>query len=287
MGKKRTYQDMLNLTTFNTLYQHYRNLAVNMFKWDGLPEGIEEIYIERLLFDEGKALFVEDKTAGFYVLEAQQGAQLNVYNEPLSWRAVGNGYNKVYLACDCVLIENNKQRTPSHDIVAHFVRKLYEAERTMDTNLTTSKMPWFFLCDEKKVLTYKALFQKIDNNEPAIFGTRDLLGDSVQLLPTRVQFLGNELMDFEHSIENRMMTFLGINNTPVDKKERLVTDEAEANNQLLDSNASIMLEARERAVEKINKKYGLSITVELRNKREVEEDVSDESISGEDKPGNG
>ena len=280
MSKKRTYEDMLNLTTFRVLYEHYRNVCLNMFKWDGLPEGLEERYIERVLFDNGKALFFEDPTMKHMCLPCFQGSQLNVYNEPLSWRAIGTGYNREYPREQCVLIENNKMRTPTHDTVAFFVRKMYEAERTMDVNLTTSKAPWIFLCDEKNVYTYKSIFQKIDQNEPAIFGSKTLaqgLGTE-QLLPTRTEFIGNDLMDFSHSVENKLLTFLGINNCPVDKKERLVTDEAESNDQLLATNAAVMLEARQRAAEAINKMWpDLHVTVDLRHKPEPKEPAKEEN----------
>lgn len=276
MRKKRTYEDMLNQTTFRVLYEHYRNVCLNMFVWKGLPEGIEEKFIERALFDGGKALFFKDPRMSFMCLPCFNGSQLNVYNEPLSWRAIGTGYCKEYPADRCVLIENNKMRTPTHDIVAFFVRKMYEAERTMDTNLTTSKAPWIFLCDEKKVLTYKALFQKIDQNEPAIFGASSLALGDVQLLPTRAEFIGNDLIDFSHSVENKLLTFLGINNCPVDKKERLVTDEAESNDQLLQTNAAVMLEARQRAAEAINAMWpDLHVTVELRHQPKQPEETKE------------
>ena len=273
MSKKRTYEDMLNLVTFRVLYEHYKNVAINMFKWEGLPEGIKEEYIESTLFDTGKALFFKDPSMSYMCLPCFQGSRLNVYNDPRSWRAMGTGYCKEYPSDRCVLIENNKLRTASHDTVSFFVRKMYEAERTMDVNLTTSKAPWIFLCDEKKVLTYKALFQKIDQNEPAIFGANSLSLNDVQLLPTRAEFIGNDLMDFSHSVENKLLTFLGINNCPVDKKERLVTDEAQSNDQLIETNAAVMLEPRQRAAEEINKMWpDLHVSVDLRHKPEKQQE---------------
>lgn len=275
---------MLNLTTFRVLYEHYKNVCLNMFKWDGLPDGIEERYIERALFDSGKALFFKDPQMSFMCLPCYQGQRLNVYNEPLTWRAMGTGYNKEYPRDRCVLIENNKLRTPSHDIVAFFVRKMYEAERTMDVNLTNSKTPWFFICDEKQLYTYKSVFDKIKNNEPAIFGSKGLAIEDIQVLPTKVEFLGNELMDFSHSVENKLLTFLGINNCPVDKKERLVTDEAESNDQLIETNAAVMLEARQRAADAINDMWpDLKVKVELRHKpKEGVEDVSKQPMARDD-----
>lgn len=264
-SKRPTPTDFLNHLTGRVLYNHYRNLAINVFTWDGLPDGINERWIEQKLFDEGKLLFFRDPAMSYMCLPCYQGSQLDVYSEPLKWRAQGLGYNREYHRDECVLIENNKMRTPTHETVVYFVRKLYETERTMDTNLRTSKMPWVIICDEKKLLTYKQVIQKIDANEPAIFGASGLSLDAIQVLPTRAEFKGNELMDFSHSVENQLLTFLGVNNCPVDKKERLVTGEVSSNDQLIAINADLMLEARQRACDEINKMFGLNVSVKLRH----------------------
>lgn len=270
MGKKLTLTDYLNHATFTTLCDHYKNLALNQFQWDGLPEGITERFLETTLYNDGKILFFEDPSMSFMALPCFQGAKLDVYNEPLKWRAQGLNYNREYAREDCVLIENNKLRTPTKSIVDLFVYKLFETERTMDVNLQTSKVPWLIVCDDRQVLTYKKILEQVSDNEPAIFGAKGMSMDSLQLLPTRGQFIGNDLMDFSRSVENRLLTFLGINNCPVDKKERLVSGEVSSNDQLIEYNSGLMLEARQRACEEINTKYGLNVSVKLRYETEVD-----------------
>ena len=88
--------------------------------------------------------------------------------------------------------------------------------------------------------------------------------DGITALDLKTKFLGQELMDYKHSVEAELLTFLGINNPAVDKKERLITDEANSNNQLIQSFAEMQLEARRRACDEINAMFGLEISVELR-----------------------
>lgn len=270
--KKRTLSDWLNKLTFRVLYYHYRNLALNVFEWEGLPEGIEERYIEEALFDEGKLLFFRDPRMSYMALPCHQGSNLDVYGEPLSWRATGFNYNREYPRDKCVLVENNKSRAPTHDTVMFFVQKLYEVERTQDTNLRTSKVPWIILCDEKQVLSYKEILRKIDANEPAVFGSRGISLSDIQVLPTRGEFIGNELADYSHTVENQLLTFLGVNNCPIDKKERLVSGEVSSNDELVAINAELMLEARQRACDKINELFGLNVSVKLRHKEVVQDE---------------
>lgn len=275
MARKRaTLTDLLNDLTFKVIYEKYKLIAVNAFQWDGLPDGIQERHIEKLLFSHGKAVFFKHPDMDFMCLEAQDTGKVNVNNDPLSYRAYGVGFTHHLNADDCVIIENNKLRLNTDDFVMFFAHKLTEAERTMDVNIKACKTPVIFTCDDKDVLTFKRIFHQVDGNVPAIFADRGLNLDSIQAFLTGVKFMGNELMDYSQSVENKMLTFLGVNNNPVDKKERVNTLETSSNNQLIESFAELQFEARQRACEEINKKYGLSLSVKRRY------EVVDNSVGG-------
>ena len=258
--KRTTLTDLLNDLTFRTTFEKFKLIAINAFEWEGLPDGILERHIERILFDHGKAIFFRDPAMNYMCLETQNGTQLNVYGDPLHYRAYGFNYNREFRADDCVIIENNKLRLNTYDFIMHYVRKIVEAERTMDVNIKAIKTPVIFACDDNTALTLKAISGKIDENVPFIYIDKSLTAD-ISSLDTGAKFLGNDLMDYKKSVENELLTFLGLNNTPVDKKERLITDEAEANNELIESFADLQLEARERACEAINEMYGLNVKV--------------------------
>lgn len=273
MARKRaTLSDLLNDLTFKTIFNKYKLITMNAFKWSGLPEGIEERHIERELFDKGKALFFRDPEMSYMCLQCQPGYNLNVYGDPLNYRAVGIGYNREYSKDDCVVIENNKLRLATKDFLMFYVNKITEAERTMDVNVKANKTPLIVLCDDKDVLTFKRLISDVDGNVPAIYADKNLNIDSIQGLDTKVTFLGNDLMSYKKTVENELLTFLGINNTPEEKKERLITDEANSNNQLIESFMDLQFEARKRACDAINALYGLTVSVEKRQK-EIKPDV--------------
>lgn len=262
--KRQTLTELLNDLTFKSIYDKYKLIAMNAFKWEGLPDGIQERHIERELFSKGKAVFFRDPAMSYMCLAAQDGVGLNHYGDPVSYRAVGLNYNKVYQADECVIIENNKLRLPTEPFILFYVNKLTEAERTMDVNIKANKTPVVILCDDKTKLSFMALFSKVDGNVPAIYADKNLNLDAITSLDLKAQFLGKELMDYKKAVEGELLTFLGINNTPVEKRERIVTDEVNSNNQLIDSFFDLQLEARQRACEEINKLYGLSVKVSKR-----------------------
>lgn len=269
MGKKRAnLTDLLNDLTFKVLYNKFKLIALNSFEWEGLPDGIQERHIERELFAHGKCIFFRHPKMSYMALECQSTGEVNPYGDPTSYIAHGFNIHKRMSADDCVIIENNKLRMPTKDFIMFYVNKLTESERTMDVNIKACKTPVVFACDDKDVLSFKRLFQQVDGNTPAVFADRNLNLNSIQAFLTGVKFMGNELMDYSQSVENKLLTFLGVNNPAVDKKERLITDEANSNNQLIESFAELQLEARQRACEEINKKYGLSISVKRRGNAE-------------------
>lgn len=277
MARKRAnLTDLLNDLTFRTLYDKYNLIAVNAFEWSNLPDGLTERIIENTLFNNGKAAFFRAPRMGYMCLEVQENGRQNVYGEPLEYTAFGVGYTQDLRAEDCVIIGNNKLEIATKPFILFYVNKLTEAERTMDVNIKACKTPVVFACDDKDVMTFKRIFQMVDGNTPAIFADRGLNLDSITAFKTDAKFLGKELHDYANAVENKLLTFLGLNNTPVDKKERLITDEANANNQLIDSFAQLQLESRERACKAINEKFGLNISVKRREGGSANVSGSDE-----------
>lgn len=279
MARKRAnLTDLLNDLTFRTLFDKYKLVCVNVWEWTGLPEWIPERHLEGLLFRRGFAGFFKDPTMSHMCLEADPTGHVNVIGDPLRYRVHGFNYQREVDADNIVIIRNNKLAIPTEPFILHYVNKITEAERTMDVNMKACKTPVIFACDDKDVLTFKRIFQQVDGNVPAIFADKGLNLDAITTFQTGVKFLGNEVMDYKRSVESDLLTFIGQNNTPVDKKERLITDEAEANDQLIDSFAELQLQARQEACEEINKLFGLQVSVKRR--QPVEKPV--ETVENED-----
>lgn len=268
MARKRaTLTDLLNDLTFRSLFNKFRLLGVSAFEWSGLPDGVEEKWVEQYLFDHGKAMFFNPSALGFLCLSCNDGRYMNVHGEPLNYTPVSynmEGIPREVSADDCVIIENNPLRLATDRFVMFYVNKLTEAERTMDVNVKACKTPYIIACDDKDVLTFKRIFQMIDGNTPAIYADKGLNLDALNVLKTDAKFLGNDLMDYKKSVENELLTFLGFNNLAVDKKERVNVPEANSNNQLTESFAELQLISRKLACERINEKFGLNLSVKRR-----------------------
>lgn len=277
MARKRaTLTDMLNEFTARVIFDKYKMLACASFEWEGLPDDIKSLFIERTLFDDGKACFFREKEKSFMCLPVSNTGKMNVYGEPLYYTVTGFGFQKKIKADDCVIIENNILRLSTKDFLLFYVNKLTEAERTMDVNVKAVKTPVVFACDDKDVLTFKRIFQQVDGNTPAIFADKGLNLDAIKAYKTDAKFLCNDLMDYKKAVENELMTFLGFNNSPIDKKERVNVEEANSNNEIIDMFAALQLKARQEACENIKNKFGVDITV--KRQEGVKTNVDDNAI---------
>lgn len=265
MSRKRlNMSDLLNNLTFRVLYDKFRLIAMNKFEWGNLGDDLESRHVERILFDKGCAGYFRANDMDFMCLPVTPSGEVNVNGDPTGYVAYGYGFRQYVPAEDIVIIENNLLRLPTNDFVMFYVNKLAEIERTMDVNIKACKTPVVFACDDKDLLTFKSIFHKVDGNEPAVFADRNLNMDSIQVFDTKAKFMGIDLRDLGHAIEGDLLTFLGENNVNVEKKERLITDEANANNQLIDSFFELQHEARERACAQIKEKFGKDVTVKPR-----------------------
>ena len=271
MDMEKVSQQINNLT-FTDFFYRLMLISRTVFKWNNLPNGIDEKWIEQYLFAEGKCMFYHDKEKGYMVAKCTTEGQLNYYDEPTKLRPVGTNLdNTTPLENneEAILIRNNDEMIPTSPTIQLYACRLAEITRTIDINIMAQKTPVIIKCTDKQKQSLKQVYAKWNGNEPVIFGDKTLELDKFNVLKADAPIVFDKLQIQKHAIWNEAMTFLGINNANMDKRERLVDDEVQANNEQIEMSAQVMLKSRERACELINEKFGLNISVEIR-KPEIE-----------------
>lgn len=256
----------------------YRLMLISkaLFKWENLPNGIDEKWIERYLFTEGACLFYKDPTLGFMVAKMGENGMLNAYDEPTKVFPYATNYiykgEQLINNSNCIIIRNNDDMIPTAPTIQLYAYKLTNIDRTIDTNIMAQKMPIVVKCTDKQKLSLKQAMNQRNDNEPVIYADKGLNTEEIQVLKTDAPIVFDKLQIQKHAVWNECMTFLGVNNANMDKRERLVTNEVEANNQQVQASEDVMLKARERACKLINKMFGTNIKVTRRNlsKTEIE-----------------
>lgn len=264
----------INDLTFTDYYYRLMLLARSRFEWLNLPNGIDEKWIERYLFLEGKCMFFKDDKLGFMVTKFTDSGILNPYDEPTLLTPVATNYAKTLGKIraykngeECVLIRNNDVMIPTRYTIKLYALRLAEIQRTIDINIEAQQTPVIVTGTDKQKLSLMQVYKKWKGHEPVIFGHNSLDTNPLNVLKTDAPIVFDKLQLQKHAIWNEVMTFLGIDNANQDKKERLVDDEVQANNGQIELSAHCMLKAREQACNQINDMFGTDIKVRLRDEQ--------------------
>lgn len=255
----------LNNATFRQYYNRLTELSISMFEWKNLPDTVDPRYLELTLFTDGQAVFFKDEEIGFLALQNTKGGKFNVYRVPVERRAYAvNGYQKDLTDKDSVIIFNNYLHSNSRLDVEMFSRRLWNLDRAIDVNANAQKTPVLIQCDETQRLTMLNLYKKYDGNEPFIFGDKNLNPNAIKTLKTDAPYVADKLYQLKTQIWNEALTYLGISNINITKKERLITDEVTRNQGGTIASRYSRLEARRDACREINKMFGLDIWCDYR-----------------------
>ena len=278
MGRKKTNFGeslLMNNATYTQYFNRLMELSISMFEWKNLPSTCDVRYLELALFMSGSAVFFQDDVLEDYVaLDVICSGRLDVYGNPVLRRAYSryNNYQKLLKGNNSVIIWKNYNRTNSVLDVEMFARRLYNLDRIIDINANAQKTPVLIKCDETQRLTMLNVYKEYDGNSPVIFGDKALNSNGLEVLSTGAPYVADKIYTLKTQIWNEALTYLGISNINVQKKERLITDEVTRNQGGTIASRYSRLESRREAVRKINDMFGLNIEV---NYREDFEPVSE------------
>lgn len=248
------------------LLDNWKLVATSIFKWKGFQSDFISDEIERRLYEDGSVVFFVDKEDGVQkVLKYAQQGKLNVYGIPTKWTVIGlNGYSKNLDDSNSVMIWNNKYRKPTLPYVKYIVANLVNIDQAIKVNVNAIKTPFIFEGDEKQLLTFKNMYRDISNNEPVLYlASKANLDNTFKAHNTGVEYQGKNLTELYDAYQSRLLTYLGLKSVKSDKKERLVVDEANQNEEFKNIFFASQYDMRKQACKLINEMYGLSVDVNI------------------------
>ena len=269
---------------------YLRKLAsacITRFKWEGMPETVDPRFIELTLFMRGLSVFYFDDELERYL--ALRGAGVGIpdwHDNPIMFQVNGNQMlNKQLSADNCVPIWGNNMRVPDHDLTFITAGRLADFDMTIDQINKGARRPVLLVGDENIRSSLMAVYRQIEEGQPFI-ATHKSFGEN---LDNHVKSfdLGTKASDIaaiqiaKTRVFNEYMGFMGINNANQDKRERLVSEEVNANNSQIGIFRSDPFEARRMACKQINDKYGLSVSVDWNEESivDVDQDIGESSIN--------
>ena len=301
--RKKTFFDeslMKNTEDYGQYLMMLTELSISMFDWENLPSTINQRFLEITLFSDGFAAFFKDEdldaeaitgipdtdndTGAYLALQVCMNGRLNVYREPIYYRAYAvNGYQKQLNNNNSVIIYNNMLHTNSILIAKIFARRLYNLDQIINVNANAQKTPVAIQCDETERLTYLNAFKEIDGNAPVLFATKNIDLSQLKAINMQAPYVADKLYQLKNQYWNEAMTYLGISNVSFQKKERMVQDEVIRSQGGTIASRYSRLQSRRYACDKINSMFGLNISCDFREDyRETDDELMIEGETGHD-----
>lgn len=247
--------------------RHISSMCMSRFKWEGLPDSIDERYLELTLLQQGLCVFYFDEEYDrFLALKANASGMVNMYDNPTSFTVIGNSMvNKTLAGNDCVPIWANIYRYPEWDLIIKYAERLSNVETTIDQNIRAMRTPFIISANANDKLTVQNAYKQIVEGQPVVIGTESFgpedIMNKIQLFTTSLPHgVLSEVHSARSRIMNECLTMLGIMNTNTEKKERMVVEEATGSAGNVLAMRAIYMRQREIACEQINKMYGLNVS---------------------------
>ena len=278
IGKNYKFEDsmLVNDATFVDYLNRFKRIALSMFEWVNLPSSMNEEFLEKCLYYTGQATLLKTEKYGFINTKSCNSGYLNIYNNPTQLNCFSYNFHenrKLYSGLNplvdkeqqqkecCVLVKNNYDKLPTAGSMELFAWRLYLAQRTCDVNISSQRFPVMVVGDEKQRLMLENLYSQYDGNQPFIFGNKNQLNDDLlKAVRTDAPYVTDKITDYKKEIWNEALTYLGINNISISKKERLTENESSENNELVNLNLQAMLVPRMKACREFNELFGLTGT---------------------------
>ena len=261
---------------------------ISVFKWN-LPEEWDSDYFLYTLYGLGYIAIIDTDQYGVICQGGALGGY-NLYYRPsyivitnpliretitasIDRRTEGTA-DRAFTATsgkECVLIKLQPDYSSIMDIVGFYADQMALAAESMGINLLNIKTGTVFGAESKnKAESYKKMYDMLSDGEPAVVIDKQLMDE--QGKPSWFPFTQNvkesyvvsDILSDLRKIEAMFCTEVGIPNANIDKKERLISDEVNANNVETSSRCEMWLEEIRKGLTKANEKYNLKLAVDWR-----------------------
>lgn len=281
------FLDNLSEKTFGgSLYHSLLNGFSSVFKWEGLPEEIKGADIERFLNSSGRIKWIKVGRKHYtvhispsdwtYTGDIKKSWIVEPYLGKLNGKKAENFPN--------VEIKNNSLGVSLIRMIYPFLNEIDETFFSLSVHSKVNGANFTYIVDEtssedENDVLEDALNQWIINGKPIKVIKKTMLEDGkVPIAPLEIADKTDSFIKTILFNINQILNIVGIPNNNVEgKKERMITDEINIQNILQSSILDDMLYFRKEAVDKINKEFGLQVSVSLRDDINFEKEVEDDN----------
>lgn len=261
--------------------------CISVFKWK-IPKEWDKDYFLYTLYGMG---YIAVLNVPKYGTICQGGALggYNLYYRP-SYIMITNPLIRETITAnigqDCEIIKLMPDYSSVMDLIGYYADLMAVCAESLGINILNTKSATIFGAENKtQAESFKKMFDKVEEGEPGVVIGRKMLSDdgTQSWFPftqdIKQSYVATDILSDMRKIEAMFDTDVGIPNANTDKRERLITDEVNANNAETFTRSEMWLEGIKEGIDKANKMFNIDIEAEWRIKPTDQPDPASQGVN--------
>lgn len=263
-----------NTAVFHFYVKYLLQRLISVFKFEGLPEEWAENYFSYVLFGIGYVAIINTDRYGIIPQKCTVGDRITLFRQPQKAIVTNPVFDRSYellIGKQCEVIKMQPDWGNGLDIVSTYADLMTMAIESAGINMYNSKAGFVFFADSKAgAESFKKAYDEISSGNPLTVIDKSLMREdgspAWQFFTPDVgsNYITGNLLNDMRTLENQFNSMIGIPNANTQKRERLITSEVEANAVEVSTLPIVWLETMRKDIEKVNRMFGLNISVSLR-----------------------
>ena len=263
-----------NTAVFRFYVKYLLQRLISVFRFEGLPEEWAENYFKYVLFGIGYIAVLNTDKYGVICQKCTIGNRVTLFRQPQLAIVTNPVFSRSYeltIGKDCEVIRMQPDWGGGLDIVSTYADLMTMAVESAGINMYNSKAGFVFFADSKAgAESFKKAYDQISSGNPMAVMDKSLLREdgtpNWQFFMPEVgrNYITGDLLNDMRTLENQFNSMVGIPNANTQKRERLITDEVNANNIEISTLPDVWLESMRTSIDKVNRMFGLNISVSKR-----------------------
>lgn len=256
-----------NFRTYQMYLRQMLTLAENVFEFKNMPELIDMAFVNKTLVGKGAVVFFQDKELGelgklIALPYSSNMGKLDIYGRPTNIIVTAqNGYRRYLKPEEYVLMYDNNGRYPIYLDICQMAERIALCIRTQDTNIKQQRTPRIIKTSSDQEVSTRRLMEDIDANSDVITTFNDSITDDIDIVLKPAPYVSDKIDDHLKELWADFFRLIGVSNLVMQKKERMIRDEMVASQGGTIASRWSRFEPRRRAIEEINKKFNMNLSV--------------------------
>lgn len=259
-----------NAQTYNFLCWRMSCIYMDRIRYKNLPDSIDLPALTWGLLANGSVCYFNDMVMGDLCLQGSPSGRMDIYNYPVKYYIhTSSGYTRTLNVSmfssryNGVVIYDNFLRTAPLRGIYYYADKLFNALRAADVNIKTQQKPRIIKTSQDMRLSVENMLTKVDGYQHSVVVDKGMSEDTILNIDLTTPYVADKLWTYVTNIWNDFLTWCGIENATNQKRERLVSDEVNANYGDVEMERSSSLDCQRQSFDRVNRLFGTNIEIEF------------------------